>query len=487
MIGHETLTARRNAALVWSALLAIGAVFLGRQIVVGGPMLRVTVAIVVMVVLAIPALERPRSALIGLFILLPVMGALRHMFMSATGVAALDPLLLVTSSVAVTIFISLTLKNEMDFTGTALAKIIFLLLIVGLIQVFNPGQGNLLVGLTGIMINLIPISFFFIARSISDLEFTHKVVRIVMTIGVLAALYGLVQVFVGFRGFEKTWLSSQGYTAATVGSTTRPFSFFNNSAEYAAYAHYAFVIALAMLLFAPKARRLLLVVAVGVIGYAGFLTGSRGFTVKIGLAVVVLLAARVRNRVLATGVAMILVTMAVAWSATTSSDSTIEEKDTGAAQLVEQQLRALRDPFDRSKSTLPIHFEAGTAGISYAVTHQPFGLGTGSSTRGGAKFGGLQAGTELDIGDAFLSLGIPGGVLYVLAIMVALAQASRVRRALPGPVWIAIWAMAATSIGAWLVGGQYAITPLIWFLIGASDGAYKRLRDRGLMGDTLPA
>ncbi|MFA5891009.1 MAG: hypothetical protein WDA27_08685 [Actinomycetota bacterium] len=487
MIGTETLSTRRNAALVWSALLAVGAVFLGRQIVVGGPMLRVTVAIVVMVVLAIPALERPRSAVLGLFILLPLMGTLRHMFVSATGAAALDPLLLVTSSVAVTVFVSLMLKREMDFTGTTLAKIVFLLLVVGLIQVFNPGQGNLLVGLTGVMINLIPISFFFVARSIADLEFTHKVVRIVLVMGTLAAAYGLVQVFVGFRGFEKTWLGSQGYTAATVGSTTRPFSFFNNSAEYAAYAHYAFVVALAMLMFAPKARRLLLAAVVGVIAYAGFLTGSRGFTVKIALAVVVLIAARVRNRVLATGVAMILVTLAVGWSATTSSDSTIQEKESGAAQLIEQQLRALRDPFDRSKSTLPIHFESGTAGISYAISHQPIGLGTGSATRGAAKFGGRSAGTELDIGDAFLSLGIPGGILYVLAIVVAVVQASRVRRALPGPVWIAIWAMAVTSIGAWLIGGQYAITPLIWFLIGASDGAYKRLRDRGLMDGTLPA
>jgi hypothetical protein len=224
---------------------------------------------------------------------------------------------------------------------------------------------------------------------------------------------------------------------------------------------------------------------VALIAYAGFLTGSRGFTVKIALALIVLLAARARNRLLATGIVALLVSAAVIWSANTSSSVSIDSKTQGSAQLIEQQRRALADPFNPAKSTLPIHFRQAVTGIHYAVTRQPIGLGTGVATRGGEKFGGLQAATELDIGDTFLSLGVVGGVLYVVAIVLALVQAGRVRRALPGPVWIGIWAMAATSVGAWLNGGLYAITPLIWFLIGAADGEYKRLRERHLLNGTL--
>ena len=486
MMNSTLAPTRRVNAAAWAAILVVGAVFLGRQIVTGGPFVRVVVAIVVMGVLAVPAIERPRAAVIGLFVLLPFLGVVRHLFLASTGTIALDPLLLVTSAVAVTIFVSLTLNNEMDFGGTPLSKIVFLLFVVSLLQVFNPGQGAtwsqvLLIGFTGVMINLIPIGFFFIARSISDPEMTHKVVRIVLVVGTLAALYGLVQVFVGFRGFERTFLARQGYTALSVGGTTRPFSIFNNSAEYAAYAHYAFVVAFATLLFAPKTKRLLLLATAGTIAYAGFLTGSRGFTVKIAIAAVALLAARARNRLLATGIILLMVTSFVVWSSSTSSTTTIQSKQAGAAQLVEQQVRALADPFNREKSTLPIHFDAVATAMTYAVTQQPFGLGTGVVTRGGAKFGGIQAGTELDIGDAFLALGVIGGVLYLLAIVMTLVQAGRVRRALPGPVWIGIWVMAATSIGAWLNGGNYAITPLIWFLIGAADGEFKRLRARGLI------
>lgn len=456
--------------------------FIGRQVVLGGPAVRITVAVVVMMALAIPALEHPKNAITALFVLLPFLGTIRHAFLSATGVAALDPLLLITSSVAITVIVALALSDRLDLEGTPAAKVIFLLLCVGLLQVFNPGQGGLLVGVTGIMINLIPVSFFFIARSISDHQMTTRVVRIVMVIGVLAAVYGISQVFFGFRGFEKTWLSSQGYNAATVGDTTRPFSFFNNASEYAAYAQIAFVALFSMLLFAARgAKRHWYLAGAALIAYGGFLIGSRGFTVKVVLAVIVLLATRAKSRLLSLGVVILLSGAVMIWSASTTSDTRIQDQEKGASQLIDQQLRALRDPFDRTKSTLPIHWESATRGIWYAMAHEPIGLGTGVATRAGAKFGGIQAGTEFDVGDAFLALGVPGGILFILAIFFGLLQASRVKRAMPGPLWNAIWAIGLTSIGAWLLGGNYAIAPLIWFLIGAADGQYKQLQARGLL------
>ncbi|MCA1829908.1 MAG: hypothetical protein ABR552_07020 [Actinomycetota bacterium] len=492
MIGYDTIDApvRRNTGPLWAALIVVGGAILGKEIVAGGSMMRVLIAMVMMLVLAIPAIEQPRRALLGLFILLPFMGLIRHLFGSG-GAQSLDPLLLITSAVAITIFATMAINKEIDFSGTALSKLVFFLMVVGLIQVINPGQTltgslgtTLLVGLTGVMINLIPISFFFIARSIADLEFSHKVYRILLTIGTLAAVYGLIQVFFGFRGFEQTWLARQtSYNAAKVGGTVRPFSFFNNSAEYAAYIHYAFVMAFSALLFREKGKRFWLIATVGVIGYGGFLTGSRGFTVKIGLAFILVLAARFRrHRALQGALVILLVGMAVWYSATHSDTTTIQAQQEGSGQLIEQQVRALKDPFNPTKSTLPVHFAQAKSGITYAITRKPFGLGTGVTTRAGAKFsGGLQAGTELDIGDAFLALGILGGILYILIIIVAVTQASRVRQALPGPVWIGIWAMAATSVGAWLTGGNYAVTPVMWFMLGAIDVQYRTLRDRGLL------
>jgi len=478
---HEAPMSRdpaRRAAPLWYGLIVFGSLFIGRQIAIGGPMLRVTVAVVAMVVLAIPAFERPKAAITALFVLLPFLGIIRRMFLSSTGAAFLDPLLLLTSAVAITVLVALLLSDQLDFEGTTTSRVVFLLLAVGLLQVFNPGQASLLVGLTGIMINLIPISFFFIARSISDQQMTARIVKIVSVVGVLAALYGLKQVYFGLGTFD----IAAGYTAATVGDTTRPLAFFNNASEYAAYAHIAFVMLFSTLLFRSKGtRRLWPLLAAGVVAYGGFLIGSRGFTVKVGLAIIVVLALRARNRVLAAGIVVLLSSLAIGWSATSSSDSRIEEKKEGAAQLIENQQRALADPFDRSKSTLPIHFEAAWRGIWYGITEHPAGLGTGVATRGGAKFGGLQAGTEFDVGDAFLALGVPGGVLYVAAIFFGIRGAARVRRAMPGAIWIAVYAIALTSVGAWLIGGNYSITPLIWYLLGAADGMYKRLQQGGLL------
>lgn len=482
---------RRHGA-VWLTLLVLGSAYVGSQIVTGKPVIRVIAAVAVMAALAVPAMRNPRAALTMLFVGLPFLGVFRHMFLQGFGAARLDPLLLISSAVAIVVFVSLVLSNEMDFGGTPLSFLVFCLLFVGVVQVFNPYQGPtatqvMLVGLTGVMINLIPITFFFIARSIADAQYTHRIFKIVFGVGIVAAIYGLKQVYFGFFGFETAFVKSQGYTALQVSGTTRPFSIFNNAAEYASYMHIACVLALAMLLFARKNKKAFLIGAAGAIFYAGFLIGSRGFTVKVIAAAIILLAARARNKAVAAGIVMMLVSGLLWWSATAETTGTIQEKNVGADQLIEQQLQALRDPLDRRVSTLPLHWEQATTGIKEAVTNLPFGLGTGVATRGGEKFGGLQAGTELDIGDAFLSLGVVGGILYVLVILRAIWQASKVRKSLPGPVWIGVWAAVATSVGAWLIGGNYAVTPLIWFFIGASDGAYKRLRERRLLDGTLVA
>ncbi|HEX9775530.1 MAG TPA: hypothetical protein VGB83_08110 [Actinomycetota bacterium] len=478
--------ARRNPGAIWAGLLATGALAIGYQIASGGSAIRVVVAVVVMGVLAIPSVQHPRAAVTWLFALLPFMGMIRHLFLGVSGRAFLDPLLLITSAVAIIIFVSMTVNGQMDFEGTTLSKLVFLLLVVGLIQVFNPEQRSLLTGVTGIMINLVPLSFFFIGRTIGDADYTHRLTRMVMVIGGLGALYGLKQVFMGFFGFEREFIAN-AYGALRVADTTRPFSFFNNASEWASYAHIAFVVAFASMLFKPKSKRSLLLLLTAVIAYSGFLIGSRGFTIKVLLAIVVLVAARARSRFLAMGLAGMMIGLAVLWSATTTTTGNINEKEAGASQLIEQQVRALSDPFDRTKSTLPIHFEQATEAVGYVITHKPAGVGTGASTLAGSKFGGLQASTELDIGDFFLSLGVPGGLLYVAIVIVAITTASRVRRALPGPAWVGIWAMLLTSVGAWLLGGNYAIGPLLWFLIGAVDAAYKRLRDRGLLRATLNA
>lgn len=487
MTSYSLARKPRNTAAAWSAIAIFGAFYIGKEISEGGSTVRIIVAIGVMIALGIPALERPKLALQVLFVMLPILGMVRHMFLSATGAASLDPLLLITSAVAITIFVSLILSGEMAWGRTTLSKLMFLFLIVGLLQVFNPGQRSFLVGLTGIMINLVPLLFFYIGRTLGDADFTRRVTRILIVLGSIAAVYGLKQLFLGFEGFQRTWLKSQGYGAATVGETTRPFSFFNNASEFAAYSQLAFIAVLAWLLFAPRTKRTILLGLTVLIGYSGFLIGSRGFTIKIGVALVVLMAARARNRMMATGVIILLVGTAVYWSATTTSTARIQDRQAGASQLIEQQLRALRDPFNREVSTLPIHFDQASESIRYSITKQPMGLGTGAPTRGGSKFGGLQASAELDIGDAFLAYGVPGGALYIVIILVSITVASRVRRALPGPVWIGIWAMLLSSIGAWMIGGNYSIAPLLWFFVGSADAAYERLRDRGLLRGSLTA
>jgi hypothetical protein len=57
------------------------------------------------------------------------------------------------------------------------------------------------------------------------------------------------------------------------------------------------------------------------------------------------------------------------------------------------------------------------------------------------------------------------------------------RRYTNGPMWPAVAGMTIAAFGQWLNGGNYAVAPLIWFMIGASDLAYQRLRRNQKLGE----
>lgn len=465
----------RLAGSVWTFALVGGGAVLGMQVTRGGLVLRIVGAVGVMVLLAIPAIENPRWAMYALFWWLPFLGLARRLLLSSAGAAPLDPLLLVTSAVSLVIFTSLLLSRRANLGGTALSRLVFYLLMIGVVQIFNPLQGGILVGLTGVMFVLVPVMCFFIGRSVADETLVSRMQRQLLVIGVGTALYGMFQVFFGLRGFEKAYVAASGPISLRIGSTIRPFSTFTNTLEYATYLGFAICVAVAALLYARGMARYLLVFAAGVMGYGGFLIGSRGFVVGTLAAVTVLIGMRARHRAASVLIVVALVAGGMYWSATrTASDEPAKQK--GAPELAKRQEQALKDPFDRSKSTLPGHLSRVRDGFVYAFTKAPMGFGIGITSRGGRKFGGEELGTELDVSNAALAFGALGGLLYVGIILTALVQLERLRRLVGGAVWPAILGMAIVSLGQWLNGGNYAVAPLIWFMLGAADAAYHRAR-----------
>jgi hypothetical protein len=331
-----------------------------------------------------------------------------------------------------------------------------------------------------------PMTLFIVARTVTDAAFMRKMMNVVMSTGFITALWGLKQVYIGFTGFETAWLKCCAYGALTINKTVRPFSTFSNSVEFAAYMGFAIVACYSRLLYSKGRGRLLLLAAIVPMAWIQFLIGSRGAVFGTGLAVITLTGLRARNRFAMVAIMGALIggflLYAATHSTTTVDNATVEK---GTAQLVAQQKNGLLDPTDAAKSTLPLHYRRVIQGIVYSATTRPAGLGTGSITRGSAKFGkGTQAAVELDFGNAFLAFGLVGGVLYLLVVLQTFRQLYVLRRLKPNPMWVAVLGMCILSIGQWQNGGAYAIASLIWFVIGASDRAYQDLH---LPEDEVPA
>lgn len=473
------IATRSMSGPLFNLLVIAGALFLGQQVIHGGSMLRVAAAVGIMVVIGIPAIERPRSALLVLFGWLPFLGLVRRALITSAGWSALDPLLLVSSAVTLAILLSLMLSRRAILGGTPLAMLVFSFLVLAGIELFNPLQGGPLVSLTGVMFIIIPMSVFIIGRSIADEEFTNRVQLIVVITGVIAALWGLKQVYIGFTGFEQQWLKCCGYGALTINRTTRPFSTFTNSLEFGGYMAFGVIICYSRFVYATGKTRALYLAAAALMAYSGFLAGSRGLVIGTVFAVIVLTGLRARNRVAMVLIVLSLAGVAVGWAATRTAE-TGNDIEPGHDQLIQQQVRGLSDPTDARSSTLPGHIKRVSDGLEFAFTQHPAGLGTGAITRGGAKFGdaALEVGTELDFGNSFVATGIIGGFLYLIIVFTAYRQLYALRRRLASPIWAAVLGMAIISVGQWMNGGAYALASMIWFSLGAADRAYMDLPKR---------
>jgi hypothetical protein len=464
--------------LKWAVniVLVLGGLELAHQVVTGSSMLRISAAVGLMVMMGVPALQRPQTAMLAMFAWLPFLGLARRALIPAAGWSSLDPLLLVSTAIALMVFITLMISKKTVMGGTALAKIFFAFLVVVVLELFNPLQGSPLVALTGVMYIVIPMTTFIVARTIGDEQYTAKVQRLVLATGVITALWGLKQVYIGFTGFEQQWINCCAYGAVKINQTIRPFSTFTNSLEFGGYMGFGVAICVSRMLYSKGYARILLAGCAALMGWAGFLVGSRGLVILTFLALFALAGLRVRSRMAGVGIVVALVGLSVWFLGThrQNPDNALTA-NAGADQLVQQQITALTNPFDPRVSSLHSHTNRFQDAFLYSLKNTA-GFGTGSITQGGQKFRqGTSASAEIDFGNVFLAYGLIGGIMYPLLAMRVFWQLYVLRRRTLSPMWAAVLAMCIMSLGQWQNGGTYALSSLIWFMIGASDKAFMEL------------
>jgi hypothetical protein len=415
------------------------------------------------------------------FAFLLILGDLRRILdMVAPAYQGLDLLLLVGPVFAIYLAVPLLMRLKLADT---LSKAVLALMALMILEIFNPRQGSIVVGVGGAMFFVIPIFWFWIARNYAtDRMMFLLIYRVFLPLGILGGLLGIIQTYIGFFPWEYAWVAKLGSQYELAAGHYRSFGFSTGSPEFGSTLLIASVCVMAAIFAGRRAYILLLPILVA----ASLLASQRGTIVKLLFATAMIWA--VRNRGGLSWVPRFLFALVVGFGLTYYSASHASANDphmpsnrvSTAEAATAHVTQGLSDP---GHSTAGLHWQIFVGGLIKGFTY-PIGTGIGAVTLASGKFsaGGATTGSsEIDISDVFTTMGFFGGFLYLYIIYKVFRLAFRYIRQGPLIMSLAYMGLLSALIGGWLVLGQYSIAPFVWFCIGSLVRKQSQLESAGFL------
>lgn len=423
--------------------------------------------------LFVVAISSTRKGIIAILIFLPFMAFLRRAIYFVSPYAKYDPIHLVAPALVLFIFVGMLLfdreRLSQAFKGNNLAKYVMVLLGLFVLQIFNPLQGGLLVGLGGAFYYIIPMMWFFFALCYANNQLIRKLMIAIVIIGIITGAYGLWQMAFGFLPVEKYWIETGGFASLHVGRFIRTFSTFSSPEEYSRYLQIAGVIAFGYFL---KRKNLGWLLIFAFIGISTIMTGVRSSVFGLALSISVLLViwkaknirrAFVRLVLLASASLVIMSFISVPVSQFDYQSPSIFY--TMAGHTARGFFNPVGERTFQSRLTLWKYL------FTNIVRRNPVGYGLGSTSIAAQKFGGWGVGTEGYIFALFVNSGVAGGLLFLIISFVALKKGTELSVQSGGNKALAplILAIIAGLILNNVFGSSfvlYSVAPIGWFLIG---------------------
>jgi cell division protein FtsW (lipid II flippase) len=197
---------------------------------------------IVLFVLAVayPILRNPLFGVYAVFLLLPFVNYARRLYYLVYMRPGIDPLLMtgevLLALIMAGLFFELRERGEKDREIKLFRLMVFMYFCYMAMRVFVYTEVPLDQAAAAFKFYGPAVLFFFVG-CIYGLHFRH--VRIIWgittLIGVLAALYGIKQLYFGYSEAEKIWLSSIKFSTLVIFDIVRPFSFFSSPATFGDY------------------------------------------------------------------------------------------------------------------------------------------------------------------------------------------------------------------------------------------------------------
>ncbi len=414
-----------------------------------------------------------RRGIIAILIFLPFMAFLRRAIYFVSPYAKFDPIHLLVPLLTFFMFVGMLVfareTLSQAFRSNSLAKYVGVLLGLFVLQIFNPLQGGLLVGLGGAFYYVFPMVWFFFALCYANNQLIHRLMITIVIIGVVAGAYGLCQMVFGFLPFEKYWIETGGFASLRVGRFIRAFSTFSSPEEYSRYLEVAGVIALGYFL---KRKSLAWSLIFLFIAISTIMTAVRSSVFGLAFSILILLVlwkakdirrVFIRLALLITAFLVIMAFVPLPVSQVNYQSQSIFSTMAG------HTARGFFNPV--GESTFQSRLDLWKYLFTDIIPRSPFGYGLGSTSIAAQKFGGWGVGTEGYIFALFVNSGAPGGLLFLVISFVALKKGTilsielKDNKELAPPILAIIAGLTLNNIfgNSFIL---YSVAPIGWFLIG---------------------
>lgn len=431
--------------------------------------------------LALPLLYSLEAGLLAMMVFEPMRGFLRRAQFIFVEFTTTDPIHLIAPLVTILAFaILLWMRRGQLFRQTKLSLPVTILAVIFLLQVFNPWQGSLMVGLSGAMFILVPMTWFYFGQTVKT-NFLTTAMQLIVVMGLLCSLHGLYQLFVGYPDFENYWIKhTDHYESIAVGHVTRALATFNSAEEWGRYVQYGGVIAFGFGFGARHgARRFLWWFASASLGGILLITGQRTaiFGLLLGLGTFILIGAESWRKALGRAALMGLagVLVLVVAKPPSSKDMWERDSDDKIGTLLSHTARGTLQP--GQENSLQERFRIWNRLATTTIPGNPLGTGLGAGTVAAARYAYPEE-TLYPI-DSFIAIlivgcSLPTALLFLWLLGRTLLIAIRIfKRALPETSEATVRRIAAAIVPMLILNSFFGLTftiysaaPIAWLIIG---------------------
>jgi len=477
---YPEITVTRRSPIIWLAPVQAVCAFTVLAIIGAGQILRGWILAALFFLLAAPLALGVEAGLVAMIVFEPFRGLIRRAEYLIVDYSQFDPIHILTPMVALMALGLMLQRYRLNIVrATPLASSVSILAAIFFVQIFNPLQGGLMIGLSGAMLILVPVCWFYFGQAVSP-RFIRIAFQLIVALGIVASLYGIYQLIYGYPQFEQYWLENvEFYVSIGVGHVKRPLATFTNAEEWSRYIVMGALIAFG---FGAGASRLLNRFGWFVCGVALstvlLFTGQRTaiFGLLLGIACLVMLGAKnMRGASVRLTLLLIPLLLVVVLAKPPAEDDMWSREETDKiGTLLSHTQRGTLQP--TGEESLYVRFEVWQDLITNVIPYRPLGSGTGAGSLGALKFSDNVEETAID--NFVLVLAVAGGIPAALLFLWILGRATlfalrQTRRANPESSGAVIARIVAALMPVFVLNNifgltfsLYAVAPIGWLIIG---------------------